>query len=128
MPSRKKAQGKARKAEQAAKARNNLNPNSGFGCHHIGERNWSQDDYDAAYSLWKEYTDKCNEIGRVGGENLSNDIYRLAYNTYDEYHQLSDARKELFQKLLLRRSKRQQSYQRDDHCRDTYSSHYYCNH
>ena len=62
MPSRKKAQGKARKAKQAAKAE--VNPSLGFS---NGEKNWSwsREDYDAATSLWHEYIDKCNEIGRV---------------------------------------------------------------
>ena len=46
MPSRKKAQGKARKAKQAAEAK--VNPSLGFsnGCNnHMGEWNWSDEDY-----------------------------------------------------------------------------------
>jgi len=101
MPSRKKAQGRARK--QAAEAQKNNLSSNGFSkrCNHFGERKWSRDDYAAASDLYSEYVDKYNERVRVGGENLIIDLHLLAYNTYDEYYQLSDARKELFRKLLL---------------------------
>eukprot|EP00956_Cyclotella_meneghiniana_P034157 scaffold101981_cov24-Cyclotella_meneghiniana.AAC.2 len=102
MPSRKKAQGKARKAKQtqAAEAQSNICNDFSKRCNHLGERNWRGDDYDAAYSLSKEYIDKYNELMRVDDENLY-EILRLAGDTYDKYHQLSDARKELFRKILL---------------------------
>eukprot|EP00956_Cyclotella_meneghiniana_P005574 scaffold7169_cov76-Cyclotella_meneghiniana.AAC.6 len=101
MPSRKKAQGKARKAKQAAKAQSNQNSGFSNGCNHLGERNWRDDDYDAAYSLWKEYRDKYFELARVSDDNLMM-AYRLANDViYDKYHQLSDSRKELFRKILL---------------------------
>eukprot|EP00956_Cyclotella_meneghiniana_P012458 scaffold17713_cov25-Cyclotella_meneghiniana.AAC.1 len=88
MPSRKKAQGKARKAKQAAEAqkcnqsngfsnacyhigernepRNNFNPNNlSNGCFHISKGNLSQDDYDAATSLLFEYRDKYYELAKI---------------------------------------------------------------
>eukprot|EP00956_Cyclotella_meneghiniana_P029520 scaffold71702_cov25-Cyclotella_meneghiniana.AAC.1 len=122
MPSRKKAQGKARKAKQAAKARNNPTQDNGA-CNHIGERNWSDDDYDAAFSLLseyndkynklvreyndkynelvREYNDKYNELVRGNDEILTNEFYNLAYDTYDKYYQLNDASKDVLQKMLL---------------------------
>eukprot|EP00956_Cyclotella_meneghiniana_P009363 scaffold12956_cov71-Cyclotella_meneghiniana.AAC.11 len=94
MPSRKKAQGKARKAKQAAEAE--VNPSLDFsnGCHHHGEKNWSREDYDAATSLLDEYVDKCNEIGRVLFARSSDqhpfvEIYRTANVTYNKYHQFT---------------------------------------
>eukprot|EP00956_Cyclotella_meneghiniana_P004473 scaffold5523_cov24-Cyclotella_meneghiniana.AAC.1 len=104
MPSRKKAQGKARKAKQgAAEAQSNPSSN-GFSkrCDHLGERNWRDDDFDAAYSLYEEYIHKYNEIVRVGGEKLKYEVYRLANDViYDKYYQLNDARKDLFRGVMV---------------------------
>ena len=89
MPSRKKAQGKARKAKQTAEASNNINANNSA-CNHIGEWNWSDDDYDAVNSLLGEYSCKYYELAR-GGDKDVGEICSWAYNTYDKYHQLGDA-------------------------------------
>eukprot|EP00956_Cyclotella_meneghiniana_P009255 scaffold12701_cov40-Cyclotella_meneghiniana.AAC.4 len=97
MPSRKKAQGKARKAKQAAEAESN--PSNG--CDHIGEPNWSCDDYDAA-SLLNGYRCQCDELARGDDENfITEGIYNVAHFTYDKYQQLSDDGKKFFRRGLL---------------------------
>eukprot|EP00956_Cyclotella_meneghiniana_P005573 scaffold7169_cov76-Cyclotella_meneghiniana.AAC.5 len=52
------------------------------------------------YSLLDEYTDTHYEIARDDAEILANELY-CAHVTYDKYHQLSDARKELFRRIIL---------------------------
>eukprot|EP00956_Cyclotella_meneghiniana_P032376 scaffold88721_cov23-Cyclotella_meneghiniana.AAC.2 len=105
MPSRKKAQGKARKAKQAAEAKKNNLVSNGFsyGCDHVGERNWSRDDYDAAYGLLSEYRSKYDELARVSDKNriAKYETSGWANATYDKYQQLSDGRKDLFRRFLL---------------------------
>ena len=57
MPSRKKAQGKARKAKQAAKAKaQNQDDVAASSCDHLGERaSWSQTDFNAAKNLCDKF-------------------------------------------------------------------------
>lgn len=72
MPSRKKAQGRARKAKQAAKV-----------CRHFGEENCSSEDFRAAFDLAMKFADP--------GEECS--VFDLARRTSDKYYQLNDIRK-----------------------------------
>eukprot|EP00956_Cyclotella_meneghiniana_P014021 scaffold20758_cov74-Cyclotella_meneghiniana.AAC.4 len=97
MPSRKKAQGKARKAKQAAESRGNPSQDNDVSgsCNHIGERNWSESDYDAALDLYDDYIEKYKDL------HFGYEIYILANEIYDKYFHLSDARKELFRRMIL---------------------------
>eukprot|EP00956_Cyclotella_meneghiniana_P017629 scaffold28929_cov71-Cyclotella_meneghiniana.AAC.7 len=114
MPSRKKAQGQARKARKCgasrayiyngAEARNNLNPNNGVsgGCIHISERHWSRDDWSAVHDLYFKYRGKCAELSKVfRNESYIQIVSYWAHLTYDKYRQFSDTRKDLFRKYLL---------------------------
>ena len=80
MPSRKKAQGRARKAKQAAKA-----------CRHFGEENCSSEDFRAAFDLAMKFADP--------GEECS--VFDLARRTSDKYYQLNDNRKKIFRRMIL---------------------------
>eukprot|EP00956_Cyclotella_meneghiniana_P031146 scaffold80797_cov43-Cyclotella_meneghiniana.AAC.2 len=96
MPSRKKKQGQARKAKQAATRSSNAN-NAASHCDHFDcsrNSNWSQDDYDAADKLSVEFN--LNDADALGGRFLA-----LIDSVYDEYFQFSDERKEIFKQIML---------------------------
>eukprot|EP00956_Cyclotella_meneghiniana_P042118 scaffold248363_cov77-Cyclotella_meneghiniana.AAC.1 len=99
MPSRKKAQGRARKAKQAAAARSN----PFYQCHHFGQlMDWSQDDHDAVDNLWDEYEAKYFDALKEDDNNIIALRQENATNvTYDKYNQLSDVRKDLFRRIVL---------------------------
>ena len=97
MPSRKKAQGKARKEKKQA-AKQSIAPpansKSQVCLHHsLQRRDWSQDNLDAAKKLAFEYVSKYG-FG-------SQDIDRMFNGFYDEYHQLNDDGKELFKEMMV---------------------------
>lgn len=91
MPSRKKAQGKARKAKREAAASR---------CFHLGERNWMPDDAIAVNELYIELAFQ-NQSAVPGPEDYARDLILLTNCIYDKYYQLSDERKGLFQRRLL---------------------------
>eukprot|EP00956_Cyclotella_meneghiniana_P009141 scaffold12533_cov65-Cyclotella_meneghiniana.AAC.8 len=99
MPSRKKAQGKARKEKkQAAKQSNTLHIDSGSqACRHysLTRKDWSWDDIDAAKKLTEEY------LSTYGKGGSKEDFDRVHNEFYEEYRQLSDDRKELFKEMMV---------------------------
>ena len=110
MPSRKKAQGQARKAKQAATAasvaRGSGNPTNAnlVQCNHLGEHiyDFSRDDWsvaDARNIVFDGYTSKVNVIE---DDTLSKEIIELANDFYDNnYRRFSDIRKDLFRQIIL---------------------------
>eukprot|EP00956_Cyclotella_meneghiniana_P014923 scaffold22596_cov65-Cyclotella_meneghiniana.AAC.8 len=99
MPSRKKAQGKARKEKRAAAAHSSGNQNIvPIACNHLGERNWLRDDLIAARQLFIEF------VRHTFNEEMlhrADELIPLTIRTYDKYYQLNNARKDLFLRLLL---------------------------
>ena len=94
MPSRKKLQGKLRKAKQATTKN---------ACDHFGnDRSYSKTDVNAANELATEfvtnYMSKYNALGR--GESDGRDV-EMVYNVYDRYRQFSDSGKDLFRVIVL---------------------------
>ena len=90
MPSRKKAQGKARKEKRAAACTH------GAGARSLG-------DIDAAGNLANKYLLKCNGISlsAVKDEQAAVDIDRLQHEVYDEYCQFNDNGKKLFKEMMV---------------------------
>eukprot|EP00956_Cyclotella_meneghiniana_P001209 scaffold1350_cov56-Cyclotella_meneghiniana.AAC.22 len=105
MPSRKKAQGKARKEKkQAAKLSNILHVDSGTqACRHCSQqiKDWSRGDVDTAEKLAKKYLAKCNAIKIKDTEQASADLDRLSNEIYVEYRQLNDDGKEFFKEIMV---------------------------
>eukprot|EP00956_Cyclotella_meneghiniana_P028285 scaffold65279_cov48-Cyclotella_meneghiniana.AAC.1 len=107
MPSRKKKQGRARKAKQAEI--NSSNPNkSSDDCTHFDcsrNSNWSRDDYDAANILLAEFELKYNALfadDRSRSEGaFGQSILALIEFVYDEYFQFSGEGKVIFKQILL---------------------------
>ena len=99
MPSRKKAQGKARKEKkQAAKQSNTPHIDSGArACRHDSQqrRDWSRNDVDTAKKLADEY------LSKYGSGRSSRDLYQLTNEVYGEYRQLNDDEKELFKEMMV---------------------------
>lgn len=109
MPSRKKAQGQARKAKRAAETQSNPT-SAAAACYHLGLpiTNWSQDDRDVVLNLVGEYEAKIkNAFSLFKCTNILQNapctpgIFEMANVTYDKYHQFNDARKELFRRTML---------------------------
>ena len=104
MPSRKKAQGQARKAKRAAETqstRGNLTDAAAACCKHLGQptTNWSQDDWDAAVNFYDEYIDKYNYALETTGSSFGSVM--VAQHTYSKYRQLNDARKNAFRRIVI---------------------------
>eukprot|EP00956_Cyclotella_meneghiniana_P028286 scaffold65279_cov48-Cyclotella_meneghiniana.AAC.2 len=110
MPSRKKKQGRARKAKQAETRSSNPN-NAASHCDHFEcsrNSNWSQDDYAAAIKLSIEFSSKFNALV-VGSSSsdlvrMAKDHARMVYlvdEVYQKYFQLSDGGKEIFRNYIL---------------------------
>ena len=99
MPSRKKAQGKARK-EKKQSVEQSYTPHvdsSSQACLHLSQqrKDWSRDDLDAAKKLADEYLSK---YGRGGSKQ---DFDRVHNEFYVEYRQLSHDGKELFKEMMV---------------------------
>lgn len=110
MPSRKKAQGKARRAKQVNKASGSFRECAlkfSGGCRHLGEENnWSQNDWDATNSLLDKYIKQYNvqAIENVPPGDKIRNIVEMANNIYHKYRQLDDkvnGARTLFRKLIL---------------------------
>jgi hypothetical protein len=103
MPSRKKAQGQARKAEKERKAREQARALQRASCEHFTPpENATREDIDAAVSLFKEYIDKLNAIIRSGREvNELGATSTLDHQTYNTYFRYNDVRKQVFRELIL---------------------------
>lgn len=100
MPSRKKAQGQARKAKRASEARSSSTKSTAR-CTHVGEANcWSRDDRDAVVNLYCKYECKYNSVS-VDSDNIGLEFRVFMNDIYDEYHQFSNSRKDLFRRMLL---------------------------
>jgi hypothetical protein len=100
MPSRKKEQGQARKAEKERQACEQARAQQRASCKHVTTpENATQDDIDAAYSLLEEHVDGLNATMRDGRGD--NDYFNLALQTYNKYFQYSDVRKQVFRKVIL---------------------------
>ena len=101
MPSRKKAQGQARKAKRAAEAHGDGMKK----CDHLSHTgNWSQDSWDVAKNLVEEFESMYYDIMSVDEEDCDNytcGIVNLADHTCDKYSQFNDEKKELFRKIIL---------------------------
>ena len=101
--SRKKKQGRARKAKQANETRGNSN-NTSSSCVHYHldrHRNWSRDDIDAANKLAGEYEFKTNLLATKQMDQYEVHHATLVIAVYDKYFQLSDGGKEIFRKIIL---------------------------
>eukprot|EP00956_Cyclotella_meneghiniana_P001480 scaffold1647_cov23-Cyclotella_meneghiniana.AAC.1 len=105
MPSRKKAQGKARKAKQAVEARKipsqDIDNDASAPCLHISKRIGSDDDYDAAMNLFREHMNRYKELTEIGEENLTIETRSMCNAIYDKYYQLSRAGKDMFRELIV---------------------------
>lgn len=95
MPSRKKAQGKARKEKRSAAAHSSDNQNK-FSCDHLGEQNWLRDDFIAARQLFSDFVRHT-----FYEDDHAEELHKLTIHTYEKYYQLNDARKDLFLRFLL---------------------------
>jgi hypothetical protein len=96
MPSRKKAQGQARKAEKEKQQAEQARAQQRASCKHfVKPDNATQDDIDAAVSLLKEYVNGSKDITNARA------ITTLAFQTYHKYFQYSDVRKRVFRELIL---------------------------
>ena len=100
MPSRKKAQGKARKEKQ----RSNSDSQA---CTHYDRqhmKDWSWDDVDAAGNLANKYLSKCDGISlsavKDSKQALKN-LDRFNYEVYNEYCQFNDSLKKLFKEMMV---------------------------
>ena len=111
MPSRRKAQGKARKAKQAAEVSNSNIQNSvrAF-CNHLGKMNWSRsNDWDKANNLYGEFLFQRRlllaTVDRDRAEGYATKLFKLVHQIYDEYRQLDDqpnGAREIFKRILSR--------------------------
>eukprot|EP00956_Cyclotella_meneghiniana_P045202 scaffold358340_cov126-Cyclotella_meneghiniana.AAC.1 len=110
MPSRKKAQGKARKAKQAAEVSNGYVQNSvrAF-CNHLGELNWSRsNDWDKANNLYGEFLFQRRlllaTVDRERAEGYATKLFKLVNQIYDKYRQFDDklnGAREMFKTIVL---------------------------
>ena len=98
MPSRKKAQGKARKAKTTTVA---TNVNTSSPCDHYGnERHWSKSDERVAKELPTEYLSQYSALD-YNSLVCHKDVSLLVYHTYNKYHQCNDSQKDLIRRVLL---------------------------
>ena len=110
MPSRKKAQGKARKAKQAAEVSNSNIQNSvrAF-CNHLGKMNWSRsNDWDKANNLYGEFLFQRRlllaTVDRDRAEGYATKLFKLVHQIYDKYRQFDDklnGAREMFKTIVL---------------------------
>ena len=123
MPSRKKNQGRARKAKQAAAAHSNStnaiaacrkeqarkqqliavalsNPINGVSCNHLGQslNDWSPGDRFAVADLYEEFLIHIQNTDQYEDEKT---LTMAANRIYDKYHQFNASTKDLFQRTLL---------------------------
>jgi hypothetical protein len=97
MPSRKKAQGRARKAEKEKRAKEQKRAS----CNHlVRPENATRDDLGAAESLLLEYIDKL-EYSLNHSEYHAKFHAHLVLETCGKYYHFNDARKEAFRNLLV---------------------------
>eukprot|EP00956_Cyclotella_meneghiniana_P017091 scaffold27548_cov45-Cyclotella_meneghiniana.AAC.5 len=102
MPSRKKKQGRARKAKQAESR--SINPYHDFNCDHLDpDRNWPKHDFEAANNLRIKFESKYNAFfaARLGNDAFVSSVLALIGFVSDEYFQLSDGAKEIFKQIML---------------------------
>ena len=105
MPSRKKAQGKARKEKQRSNPLNNDADSQA--CVHYDRqhtKDWSRDEVDAALKLANEYLYKCNRISLSANNDIKQalgDLKQLQHEAYNEYCQFNDNGKKLFKTMLV---------------------------
>jgi hypothetical protein len=103
MPSRKKAQGQARKAKKEKQAREQAIAQQRASCKHFTmPENATQEDIDAAERLLAEYIDKLMAIAiHVNVVDDSRAITKLVKDTYHKYFQFNDVRKQVFREAIL---------------------------
>ena len=97
MPSRKKKQGRARKAKQAESR--SINPYHNFNCDHlVPDRNWLQRDFEAANNLQIKFELAYKSL--FNDDHLRDDVIfvgstpAMIHGVYDEYFQFSKGGKE----------------------------------
>jgi hypothetical protein len=104
MPSRKKAQGRARKTEKAKQASEKLRAS----CRHIALSEYlaqdeSRDKYSTcSYRLFYEYQSLLSSWKRVhNGMIQQSELFQTTEAIYDKYHLFNDAEKQRFQELII---------------------------
>jgi hypothetical protein len=107
MPSRKKKQGRARKAKQAEiRSSNPYHDSNSSNCDHLDpDRNWPKHDFVVANNLRIEFESKYKAFiaDRLGIAAFVPSILALIGLVSDEYFQFSDGAKEIFKQLMLAR-------------------------
>jgi len=106
MPSRKKKQGRARKAKQAEiRSINPYHDSNSSDCDHLDpDRNWPKHDFEAADKLRINFESKYNAFFiacLLGNTAFAPSILALIESVYDEYFHFSDGGKEIFKHFLL---------------------------
>jgi hypothetical protein len=101
MPSRKKAQGQARKVEKERQAREQARARQRASCKHSTIlENATQEDIDAAESLLRYHVQKWNAIRDRGVDDFEA-ISKLVDETHLKYFEFDDATKQVFRELIL---------------------------
>jgi hypothetical protein len=107
MPSRKKAQGQARKAEKEKQAREQARAQQRASCiHFTPPENATQDDLDAANSLLNEHIEILREYivaVREGNKDPTTKKLALAHATFIKYFLFNDVRKQVFRDFVIAR-------------------------
>eukprot|EP00956_Cyclotella_meneghiniana_P010099 scaffold13943_cov58-Cyclotella_meneghiniana.AAC.1 len=106
MPSRKKKQGRARKAKQA-EIRSSHPHHASSDCNHLDQNiNSNSDDYVAANKLRIKFESVLKAL--IGDDRIFSDVdafdrglLSLIHHVYDRYFQLSDEGKEILKQLML---------------------------
>eukprot|EP00956_Cyclotella_meneghiniana_P012027 scaffold17043_cov36-Cyclotella_meneghiniana.AAC.6 len=95
MPSRKKAQGQARKAKQAPKY-------GSPSCDHFHSSNvYTREDHNECYKLLEMYEENVYDLFRNNIDHIERRIVIAAQRTSEKYHVWDNSRKQLFRKVIL---------------------------
>jgi hypothetical protein len=101
MPSRKKAKGRARKAEKEKQAHEQARVQQHASCKHSTIlENASGDDKAAVFSLFREHVDKSNNLLQLA-DCSDQDFMDLFDETYSKYSQFNDTRKQVFREIVV---------------------------
>eukprot|EP00956_Cyclotella_meneghiniana_P035628 scaffold116609_cov39-Cyclotella_meneghiniana.AAC.3 len=103
MPSRKKKQGRGRKAKQAEiRSSNPYHDSNSSNCDHLDpDRNWLQRDFEAANKLRIKFESKYKAFFAGRKADFIRSVLALIDFVYDEYFHFSEGGKEIFKQLML---------------------------